>query len=133
MKITAYAKPALLSTLLLLAPHALAQDAQLEQLGKMEQFLTLMQNYYELIERIHSVASSSDKSAIQQLMKIEDIYKKRGDRAQAIVVLRQAMNEAKSLTVRNAAAMMLADALNETGEASEAVDVLKSALAANVQ
>ena len=133
MKITAYAKPALLSTLLLLAPHALAQDAQLEQLGKMEQFLSLMQNYYDLIERIHSVASSSDKSAIQQLMKIEDIYKKRGDRAQAIVVLRQAMNDAKSPTVRNAAAMMLADALNETGQASEAVNVLKSALAANVQ
>ena len=66
-------------------------------------------------------------------MKIEDIYKKRGDRAQAIVVLRQAMNDAKSPTVRNAAAMMLADALNETGQASEAVDVLKSALAANVQ
>ena len=133
MKITAYAKPALLSTLLLLAPHALAQDAQLEQLDKMEQFLSLMQNYYDLIERIHSVASSNDKSAIQQLMKIEDIYKKRGDRAQAIVVLRQAMNDAKSPTVRNAAAMMLADALNETGQASEAVDVLKSALAANVQ
>jgi predicted Zn-dependent protease len=133
MKIIAYAKPALLSTLLLLAPHALAQDAQLEQLGKMEQFLSLMQNYYDLIERIHSVASSSDKSAIQQLMKIEDIYKKRGDRAQAIVVLRQAMNDAKSPTVRNAAAMMLADALNETGQASEAVNVLKSALAANVQ
>ena len=133
MKITAYAKPALLSTLLLFAPHALAQDAQLEQLGKMEQFLSLMQNYYDLIERIYSVASSNDKSAIQQLMKIEDIYKKRGDRAQAIVVLRQAMNDAKSPTVRNAAAMMLADALNETGQASEAVDVLKSALAANVQ
>jgi predicted Zn-dependent protease len=133
MKIAAYAKPALLSTLLLLSPHTLAQDAQLEQLDKMEQFLSLMQNYYDLIERIHSVASSSDKSAIQQLMKIEDIYKKRGDRAQAIVVLRQAMNDAKNPTVRNAAAMMLADALNETGQASEAVNVLKSALAANVQ
>ena len=134
MKIATYAKPALLSTLLLFgAPHALAQDAQLEQLGKMEQFLTVMQNYYELIERIHSVASNSDKSAIQQLMKIEDIYKKRGDRAQAIVVLRQAVNDAKSPAVRNAAAMMLADALNETGQASEAVDVLKSALGTNLR
>ena len=43
------------------------------------------------------------------------------------------MNDAKSPAVRNAAAMMLADALNETGQASEAVDVLKSALGANLR
>ena len=46
-------------------------------------------------------------------MKIEDIYKNRGDRAQAIAVLRRTMNEASSPTVRNAAAYMLAEALNE--------------------
>ena len=56
-----------------------------------------------------------------------------GDRAEAIVVLREAMNDAKSATVRNAAAMMLADALKETGQASEAIEVLKSALAANTR
>ena len=134
MKIAPYAKPILLSTVLLLgAPHAMAQDPELEQIGRMNQFLGVMLNYYEVIERVHAIASSNDKSAIQQLMQIEDIYKKRGDRAQAIVVLREAMDNAKSTTVRNAAAMMLADALNETGQASEAVDVLKSALAANVR
>jgi predicted Zn-dependent protease len=134
MKIPHYARPVLFTALLLIGtPPALAQDAQLDQLGKMDQFLSVMQNYYELIERIHSVAASSDKSAILQLMKIEDIAKNRGDRAEAIVVLREAMNDAKSSTVRNAAAMMLADALKETGQASEAIEVLKSALAANTR
>ena len=134
MKIPPYARPLVFTALLLIGtPSALAQDAQLDQLGKMDQFLSVMQNYYELIERIHSVAASSDKSAILQLMKIEDIAKNRGDRAEAIVVLREAMNEAKSPTVRNAAAMMLADALKETGQASEAIEVLKSALAANTR
>ena len=103
------------------------------QLHTMEQFLSVMQNYYELIERIHAVASDNDKAAIQQLMKIEDIYKDRGDRAQAIVVLRRVVSEAKSSTVRNAAAFMLADALNETGQASEAVEVLKQALDVNLR
>jgi tetratricopeptide (TPR) repeat protein len=114
------------------AAQAQVGDAQLAQLKTMEQFLTVMQDYYALIERIRTVASDKDTAAIQQLMKIEDIYKKRGDRAQAIVVLRQAMTDAKSSTVRNAAAYMLAEALNDTGQASEAVEVLKQALEANL-
>lgn len=122
-------------TVLLLtgAAHAQVGEAQMAQLHTMEQFLTVMQNYYELIERLHAVASDNDKAAIQQLMKIEDIYKKQGDRAKAIVVLRKAMSDAKTSTVRNAAAFMLADALNETGQGSEAVEVLKQALEVNLR
>lgn len=112
---------------------AFAQQPQLDNLKTMEQFISLMDGYYGLIERIHDVASDPDKSAILQLQKIEDIYKKRGDRAQAIVVLRDAMDRAKSPTVRNAAAMMLADALNETGQGSDAVSVLQQALSANLK
>ena len=36
-------------------------------------------------------------------------------------------------TVRNAASLMLADTLNETGRASQAVEVLEDALARNLE
>lgn len=109
-----------------------ANAAEAEDLGRMREFMGIMEGYYSIIDSVHTVASDREKSAIQQLQKIEEIYKNRGDRAQAIVVLRDVVGRASSDTVRNAAAMMLADALNETGQASEAVEVLKAALERNL-
>lgn len=108
-----------------------AQDAP--DLQRMQQFIGLMQGYFEVIHATHAVAADPEKSAILQLQKIQDIYKERGDRAEAISVLRQVMDTTSNPTIRNAAAMMLADALNETGQASKAVEVLQSALDANLK
>jgi hypothetical protein len=115
-----------------LAPFAPAHGAQAEDLDRMRQFMAVMKDYYGIIDAVHAVASDSEKSAILQLQKIEEFYKERGDRAEAITVLRDVFERTESLTVRNAAAMMLADALNETGRASEAVEVLKAALGDNL-
>jgi predicted Zn-dependent protease len=106
--------------------------AEPEDLGRMKEFMGIMEGYYSIIDGVHSVASDREKSAIQQLQKIEEIYKNRGDRAQAIVVLKDVVERTSNDTIRNAAAVMLADALNETGQASEAVEVLKSALERNL-
>ena len=92
-----------------------ANDPSVEQLAQMQQFIGLMQVYYGVINAMHEVAMDPDKSAILQLQKIEEIYKSRGDRAEAIAVLREVVERTSSATVRNAAAVMLADALNETG------------------
>ena len=128
-------RPCLLAVLMtattLAAAPVLADDA--EDIGQMQQFIELMAGYYGIIEGVHSIASDPEKAAIQQLQKIEEIYKQRGDRAEAITVLRDTMERTKSPAVRNAAAMMLADALNETGRASEAVKVLRQALEANLK
>ena len=102
-------------------------------LQTMQQFISLMQGYFDVIHATHAVAADSEKSAILQLQKIQDIYKERGDRAEAITVLRKTMEVTSNRTIRNAAAMMLADALNETGRASQAVEVLQSALDANLK
>ncbi len=106
---------------------------QMDDLATMQEFMKVMQGYYGIIHDVHGVASNPEKAAIMQLQKIEEIYKKRGDRAEAIAVLSDVVNTTKNATVRNAAAMMLADALNETGRASEAVEVLRTALDANLR
>lgn len=121
----------LLMIALAISPMAAADE--MAQLGKMEQFLTVMQGYYELIEVIHGVSSDPDKSAILQLQKIEEFYKQRGDRAEAIAYMRKIVDTTKSPVVRNAASMMLSEALNETGRATQAVEVLKAALEKNLK
>lgn len=107
--------------------------AEMDDLGKMERFIGVMQGYYGLIEAVHNVASDPDKAAILQLQKIGEIYKNRGDRAESIAVLTDVVERSKSPTVRNAAAIMLADVLNETGRATQAVEVLKKALDSNLK
>jgi len=127
-------KKSLLITVLLCLSGTpmLAAAAEVEDLGRMKEFMGVMEGYYSIIDGVHAVASDHEKSAIQQLQKIEEIYKNRGDRAQAIEVLRDVVARTDNDTIRNAAAMMLADALNDTGQASEAVEVLRTALERNL-
>jgi hypothetical protein len=112
------------------APTYAEEAPNLELMG---QFIGVMQGYFEVIDATHAVASDPEKSAILQLQKIEEIYKKRGDRAEAIVVLTDVVETTGNDTVRNAASVMLADALNETGRATQAVEVLKKALERNMK
>ncbi len=106
---------------------------QMDDIAKMQQFLQVMEGYYGIIEVVHGVASDPETAAIMQLQKIEQIYKSRGDRAEAIAVLSNVVETTTNPTIRNAAALMLADALNETGRASQAVEVLQAALESNLQ
>ncbi len=110
-----------------------AYAAQADNLATMQQFLGVMEGYYGIIEATYDVARDPDKSAILQLQKIEEFYKKRGDRAEAIAVLEDVLKRTKRPAVRNAAAVMLADALNETGRGTQAVEVLKRALEENLK
>jgi len=112
-------------------PQALAEENP--DIVKMSQFVDLMQGFYATIEAVHEIASSPEKSAILEMQKIQDIYKDRGDQAEAIKVLQGVLKRTDNPTVRNAAAIMLGDALNETGRASEAVKVLQAALEENIR
>ncbi len=128
-------RASLLSLLLLLVSAlttTLAYADTNEDLGRMQSFIELMDGYYGVIESVQAISADPDKSAILQLQKIEEFYKNRGDRAEAISVMRDVLKRAKSPTVRNATAVMLADALNETGKTSEGINVLKEALNENL-
>lgn len=115
------------------APAAFAGEAEFEMLGKMRQFIEVMQGYYALIDANHSIASNPEKAAILQMQKIQEIYKERGDSAEAVQVLRDVMETTKSDAVRNAAAVLLADTLKESGRATEAIEVLSATLERNIR
>jgi tetratricopeptide (TPR) repeat protein len=101
-------------------------------LTTMSQFVEVMKGYFDVIERIHGVAADADKAAIQQLQKIDEIYKNRGERAESIKVLQKVVDGSGSATVRNAAVIMLADALNETGRGEQALAALERAMERNL-
>ncbi len=106
---------------------------EMDDLRRMERFIGVMHGYYGLIDSIYGVSSNPDKAAILQLQKIGEIYKERGDHAESITVLTDVVEHSESPTVRNAAAIMLAEALKETGRSSQAVEVLKKALDNNLR
>ena len=100
----------------------------MQQIAQMSQYMSVMEGYFELIHTMHSVASDPDKSTILHMQKVQEIYKERGDIAEATELLRAVMENSKSTTVRNAAATMLADTLRSSGRASEAIEVLRGVL-----
>ena len=114
------------------SPAHAAESPELQAVAQMQQFMGVMEGYFELINVIHAVNSDSDKAAILQLQKIQEIYEERGDRADAAAILRRVIANTKSPAVKNTAATMLADTLKESGRASEAIEVLSEALEAHL-
>lgn len=117
--------------LLVAAPHARAQSP--DDLALMQTFLQIMGDYYEIIEATHDLASDSEKSAILQMNKIQEVYEERGEKARSTVVLKEVLEKSRNQTIRNAAYMMLGDTLKETGRADEALELLRKGLDENIK
>ncbi len=108
-------------------------DWQNRELERMQTFLNLMDSFFGIIENMHEVSSDAERAAVFQLYKIEEIYKERGERVRAIEVFRQVLDETQNPAIRNAAYILLGEALKETGRADEAVDTLQQALRENLR
>jgi len=120
---------------LAIAPTAAwAQDDwQNRDLQQMHTVLDLMTKFFGIIENMHEVSSDAERAAVFQLFKIEEIYKERGERAQAIRIFEQVLEDSDNLTIRNAAYLMLGEALKETGRTDEAVAALQRGLQENLR
>jgi len=103
-----------------------------EDLETMQQFLGIMTSYFDIIESTYDINSDAEKAAIFQMQKIQEVYENRGEKARAIGVFQQVLKETTNPTIRNAAYMLLGDALKETGRADEAVKVLQEGLRENL-
>lgn len=120
-----------LAALLAVAPSAKAQSQ--EDLALMQTFLSIMTDYFEIIESTYDVASDPEKAAIMQMQKIQEVYEERGEKARSAEVLRQVLEDSNNTTIRNAAYMLLGDTLKETGRADEALKFLRQGLDENIK
>lgn len=114
-----------------LAPPAEAQNV--DEIQLMQTFLDLVTQYYAVIESTHDIASDSEKAAILQMQKIQEVYEQRGDKARSVDVLKKVLQESANPTIRNAAYLMLGDTLKESGRASEAIELLQQGLSENIR
>ncbi len=113
------------------APQARAQD--MAQIQLMQTFLDLMTQYYAIIESTHDIASDSEKAAIMQMQKIQEVYEDRGDKAKSVDVLKGVLEDSNNQAIRNAAYLMIGDTLKESGRASEALEYLQRGLDENIR
>lgn len=118
------------SLLLIFALQSQAQSP--DQLKTMQTFLSIMDSYYQIIESTHAVASDSEKAAIVQMQKIQEVYEELGKKAKAADILRGVLDDSRNPAIRNAAYMLLADNLKDTGRADEALKLLQQGLAENI-
>ena len=104
-----------------------------EDLAQMQSFLRLMDSYFDIIASVHTVSADAEKSAIYQMHKIQEIYEERGEKAKMVGILRSVLQRTSNPSIRNAAYMMLGDALQETGRADEAIESLQAGLDENLK
>lgn len=119
------------TALLTAAPGARAQSQ--DDLQLMQTFLSLMSNYFEIIESTYAVSSNPEKAAILQMMKIQEVYEQRGEKARSTEVLKKVLDDSRSPAIRNAAYMLLGDTLKDTGNPKEALEYLQRGLAENIK
>ncbi|MGB5623179.1 MAG: hypothetical protein WBN65_11850 [Gammaproteobacteria bacterium] len=120
------------ATLLLAgAPGAHAQTQ--DDLRLMQAFLSIMTDYFEIIESTYDVASSPEKAAIMQMQKIKEVYEERGEKVRSVEVLSEILDRSSNPAIRNAAFMLLGDTLKDAGRTDEALEYLRRGLAENIQ
>ena len=113
------------------APGVQAQEQ--ENLELMQTFLSIMTDYFDIIESTHDISSDPEKAAIMQMQKIQEVYEQRGEKARSTDVLMQVLADSNNTTIRNAAYMLLGDTLKETGRADEAIELLRQGLNENIE
>ena len=119
------------TVLLAIAPSGRAQSPV--ELQTMQTFLDIMTSYFSIIESTYEISSDSEKAAIMQMQKIQEVYEERGQKARATEVLRGVLNDSDNPTIRNAAYLILGDNLKETGRSDEAIELLRMALSENIK
>lgn len=112
---------------------ACAGPAQAEDLEQMAQFVGLMQNFFVLMDSMYTAASNPEHAALLQMNSLEDMYKETGNLRQMVDVYRDVIKRSSNPTVTRLARMRLADALKESGQMDEAIEVLKQAINETVE
>jgi len=116
---------------LFVSPVSRAQSQ--DDLALMQTFLEIMTDYFEIIESTYDISADPEKAAILQMMKIQEVYEERGEKARSTDILKKVLADSRNPTIRNAAYMLLGDTLKETGRADEAIEMLKQGLTENIK
>ncbi len=117
---------------LLSGPLGAQQLPYAERAEQVQRVMGLMQDFYDLIERIHEVSADREKAAILQLHEIQESFKRRSNLQGVIPVYERVLASTANPTLRNVVHLKLAETLAAVGRADEAVQALNRALDENL-
>jgi predicted negative regulator of RcsB-dependent stress response len=121
-----------ISATLLLAAAPVSYAQSQDDLALMQTFLNIMTDYLHIIDATHAIVSDSERAAIMQMQKIQEVYEERGEKARIAEVLRDVLKNSRNPAIRNAAYIKLGDILKETGRTDEAIQLLREGLNENI-
>ena len=110
-----------------------AEDFDSTELQHMQQFINLMDGFFDIINSVHDISSDAEKSAIFQMHKIKEAYEESNQKEKIVPTFEEILQSTKSPAVRNAAYFMLGDALKESGRYDRAIELLKQGLKENIK
>lgn len=119
------------AAMLVAAPASRAQSQN--ELQTMQTWLEIMTSYFDIIEATYAISSDPEKAAIMQMQKIQEVYEERGEKARAVEVIREVLENSRNPAIRNAAYLMLGDNLKETGRTDQAIELLRQGLSENIR
>ncbi len=119
---------AMLTAAILLGGGGPAIADQSDEIELMSKFLDIMHRYYGLVRELHEISSTPAGSMVLELQKLDELYKDLGDRDRSIAVLREVFEKTDDPIVRNATAILLSEALKDSGRARQAAEVLEKTI-----
>ncbi len=129
-------KPILVMTIVitsLISPTSQAEDIDSQQLQQMQQFVDLMNGFFEIIDSTYVISADAEKSAIFQMHKIKEAYEESGQHEKIVPTFEEILRDTSNATIRNGAYLMLGDALKESGQHNKAIELLKQGLKENIK
>lgn len=130
-----FKQPIIIAMLLLTVLFSMSSQAEefkSAELQQMQQFVDLMHGFFGIIDSTYEISSDAEKSAIFQMHKIKEAYEDSGQKKQIVPTFEEILQSTDNPTIRNAAYFMLSDALKESGQHNEAINLLKEGLKENI-
>ncbi len=122
---------AFLAALFLVSPSSPAQESG--DLERMTTMLSVMNEFYGLMESVHEAARDPEMAALIQMHELQEIYKSRGELREVIPIFKGVLAKSKNPTIRAMAYMKLADTMKKLGETGRAIALLESGLQESIE
>jgi HEAT repeat protein len=114
-------------------PAQAFDEAALKQIKSMGSVLSVMEQFFDIIDSVHAIADNPEKSTIYHMHKIKEIHEDLGNKANAVPAIRGVLKDSDNPTIRRAAYLMLGETLKETGSPQEALKVLEQGLKESIE
>jgi hypothetical protein len=104
-----------------------------EELGKITDFLKVMERYIQITKEYYGIAKDEERAAAFAVMEIKTVYEQSGNRQGAIKELTQLLAGTNNRTIRNIIRFQLLDLYKQNNDTPAALENLKNIVNENLK